>query len=74
MPEKDPRSYAHPPTGAVVTRFDHCPCFSGRRSLLAIDPICWFCKYAAFDLFNDKLPENGTCKFPEEQLTKGERT
>ena len=35
--------------------------------LLAIDPICWFCKFAAFNLFSDKLPERGVCKHPEEQ-------
>ena len=55
------------PTGQTVTLFDHCPCFSERRSLLAPDPICWFCKFAAFDLFSDKLPESGICKHPENQ-------
>ena len=59
--------YASPPTGQPVTRFDHCPCFAERRSLLAADPICWFCRFAAFDLFSDQLPESGTCKHPEEQ-------
>ena len=51
------KEYTSPPTGQPVTRFDRCPCFQGRQSLLAIDPICWFCKFAAFDLFSDKLPE-----------------
>ena len=59
--------YQHPPTGQTVSRFDHCPCFAERNSLLAPDPICWFCKFAAFDLFSDKLPECGICRHPEEQ-------
>ena len=58
--------YQHPPTGQTVSRFDHCPCFEGRQSLLAIDPICWFCRFAAFDLFSDKLPEHGICRYPNE--------
>ena len=62
--------HLHPPTGQTVTRFDHCPCFSERNSILATDPICWFCKFAAFDLFSDKLPERGVCKHPEEQYEK----
>jgi len=49
--------YAIPPSEQTVTRFDHCHCFEGRQSLLAIDPICWFCKFAGFDLFSDKLPD-----------------
>ena len=61
------KEYPSPPTGQTVTRFDHCPCFAGRQSLLAIDPICWFCKFAVFDLFSDKLPECGVCSHPEEQ-------
>ena len=61
------KEYARPPTGQTVTRFDHCPCFAERRSLLAPDPICWFCRFAVFDLFNDKLPECGVCKHPQEQ-------
>ena len=59
--------YATPPTGQTVTRFAHCPCFAARNSLLAPDPICWFCRFAAFDLFSDKLPESGICRHPEEQ-------
>ena len=62
--------HLHPPTGQTVTRFDHCPCFSERKSILATDPICWFCKFASFDLFSDKLPECGVCKHPEEQYEK----
>ena len=62
------KEHERPPTGQTVTRFDHCPRFAGRQSLLAIDPICWFCKFAAFDLFSDKLPEYGVCKHPEEQI------
>ena len=61
------KEYTSPPVGQTVTRFDHCPCFAERRSLLAPDPICWFCKFAAFDLFSDKLPECGVCRHPEEQ-------
>ena len=57
--------YADPPTGQTITRLDHCPSFQVRDSLFAIDQICWFCKYAAFDLFNDKLPEHGVCKYPD---------
>ena len=62
--------HLHPPAGQKVTRFDHCPCFEERQSLLAIEPICWFCKFAAFDLFSDKLPERGVCKYLEEQGEK----
>lgn len=63
--------YTRPPTGQKITRFDYCPCFAERPSLLAIDPICWFCKYFGFDLYSDKLPESGICKYPQEQ--KNER-
>lgn len=59
--------YAEPPSGEVVTRLGHCPCFAGRQSLFLIEPICWFCKFAVFDLFSDKLPEYGMCKHPEEK-------
>ena len=59
--------YANPPTGQTVTRFDRCRCFAERRSLVAPDPICWFCKFAAFDLFSDNLPECGVCRHPEQQ-------
>ena len=62
--------YGSPPTENTVSRFDGCPCFDGRKSLLAIEPICWFCKYAKFDLNSDKLPESGTCKYPEIQNQK----
>ena len=58
------------PTGQPITRFDHCPCFAERSSLLAPDPSCWFCRFAAFDLFSDKLPECGICRHPEEQPTR----
>ena len=56
-------------SGQVITRFTTCPCFSERKSLFAIEPICWFCKYADFDLKNDKLPEFGVCR----SLEEGER-
>ena len=64
------KEHKRPPTGQAVTRFDHCPCFAGRQSLLAIDQICWFCKFAAFDLFSDKLPEYGQCRYPEAEKWK----
>ena len=67
MNTKAHAGYGRPPTGQSVTRFDHCPCFAERRSLLAPDPICWFCRFAAFDLFSDKLPEHGICKYPDDQ-------
>ena len=62
--------YLSPPIGSDVSRFDHCPCFSARRSLLATEPICWFCRFAKFDLFADRLPESGVCKHPVEQTEK----
>ena len=65
--------YDSPPSGQTVTRFAHCPWFAERTSLLAPDPICWFCKFAVFDLFSDKLPECGVCRYPEEQCDKGGR-
>ena len=61
------KEYTSPPTGQTVTRFDHCPCFEERKSLFAVDSICWFCRFAAFDMFSDKLPESGICKHPEER-------
>ena len=63
-------------SGQEIMRSDTCPCFSGRKSILAIEPICWFCKYADFDLKSDKLPEWGACCYPKEQneWTKGENT
>ena len=67
----DHTDHQHPPTGQTVSRFDHCCCFEGRQSLLAIETICWFCRFAAFDLFSDKLPECGICRHPEEQDRKG---
>ena len=57
-------------SGQEITRSDTCPCFSGRKSILGIEPICWFCKYAGFDLKSDKLPERGTCCYPKEQNKK----
>jgi hypothetical protein len=63
--------YVKPPTDKMVSRFDNCPYFDGRKSLLAIEKICWFCKYAKFDLNSDKLPETGICKYPEIQEEKG---
>lgn len=54
-------------SGQIIARSATCSCFSARKSLLAIEPICWFCKYADFDLKDDKLPETGTCKYPKIQ-------
>ena len=54
-------------SGQQITRSTTCPCFSGRKSILAIEPICWFCKFAVFDLKDDKLPELGVCRYPEKQ-------
>ena len=65
--QKKHTDYLSPPTGQAVSRFDHCPCFSARRSLLATEPICWFCRFAKFDLFSDKLPETGICRHPAAQ-------
>lgn len=62
--------YSRPLTERAITRFDSCPCFDERKSLLAIEPICWFCKYAKFDLNSDKLPESGVCKYPQVQNQK----
>ena len=67
MDTKNHTEFSTPPIGSEVSRFDHCPCFSARRSLLAAEPICWFCRFAKFDLFSDKLPESGVCKHPVEQ-------
>ena len=57
-------------SGQEIMRHDTCHCFAGRRSLLAIEPICWFCKHAGFDLKDAKLPERGTCLYPKEQNGK----
>ena len=67
MNPNDHTEYPVPPIGQTVTRFAHCPCFAERKSLLPPEPICWFCKFAAFDLFSDKLPDYGICKHPEEE-------
>ena len=53
--------------GKVIIKSNTCSQFSARKSILAIEPICWFCKYADFDLKDDKLPEKGICKYPEIQ-------
>ena len=67
-------NYVRPPTNKTVSRFDNCPCFDGRKSLLAIEKICWFCKFAKFNLNSDKLPELGICKHPETQEEGGQNT
>ena len=61
-------------SGQEIMRNDTCPGFQGRKSILAIEPICWFCKYADFDLKSDKLPERGICLYPEEQKERKEGT
>ncbi|MBE7066507.1 MAG: hypothetical protein E7385_03030 [Ruminococcaceae bacterium] len=67
METKQHIEFSTPPTEQTISRFDHCPCFAARRSLLAAEPICWFCRFAKFDLFADQLPESGICKYPLEQ-------
>ena len=62
--------FSAPPVDRNISRFGHCPCFSARQSLLAKEPICWFCRFAQFDLFADKLPESGVCKYPAEGKNK----
>lgn len=54
-------------SGQEITRMDTCPYFTGRNSILAIEPICWFCKYAGFDLKDDKLPNTGICQYSQLQ-------
>lgn len=67
MDSKKHTEFLTPPIEKNISRFDHCPCFSARRSLFAIEPICWYCRFAKFNLFADKLPESGICKYPKEQ-------
>ena len=55
--------YAAPPVGESVSRFDHCPCFDMRLNSLGPEDICWFCRFAAFDLTEDRLPERGRCQY-----------
>ena len=57
-------------TGKEITPKGTCPYFTGRKSILAIEPICWFCRYAGFDLNDDKLPEKGVCLHPKDQTGK----
>ena len=52
----------------VVSRTSGCTRFEARRSILHIEPVCWFCKYAQFDLSTDKLPEEGICRYPQKQI------
>ena len=54
--------------GKEITRHTTCEDFMPRESILAIDKICWFCKYAKFDISAGKLPENGICKYPNVQI------
>ena len=56
-----------PYTDKEITRQTTCSCFKGRQSLLAIEPICWFCRYAKYDLESNNLPQMGICKYPDEQ-------
>jgi hypothetical protein len=53
-------------SGQEIKLHDTCPCFSARKSILAIERICWFCRFAGFDLKEDKLPEWGTCLYKKE--------
>ena len=50
-----------------ITRHTACEDFIPRESILAIDKMCWFCRYAKFDISAGKLPENGICKYPNIQ-------
>ena len=52
----------------VVSRTSGCVLFEERRSILHVEPVCWFCKYAQFDLSTDELPENGICRYPHKQI------
>ena len=54
-------------SGQEIMRTDTCPCFAGRKSILGIEPICWFCQNAKYDLNSDKLPETGICQYPQVQ-------
>jgi hypothetical protein len=56
-----------------ITRYDTCPCFSKRKSILAIEKICWFCRFAGFDLKDDKLPEQGICLYPANEENSKQR-
>lgn len=60
-----PKEYAVPPTAHTVAREDCCPCFSARAERFSPEKICWFCKFASFDLISNHLPEKGTCRYPD---------
>ena len=64
--------YESPPTGQTVRRFDHCSCFSERQSLLAIDPICWFCKWADFRADTAVYRHTSVCRNEINKLRKTE--
>ena len=52
----------------VVSRTSGCTRFEARRSILHVEPVCWFCEYAQFDLSTDELPEEGICRYPQKQI------
>ena len=55
-------------SGAEITRMTTCNHFVQRNSILPIEHVCWFCRYAKFDLSLEKLPENGICGYPSIQI------
>ena len=54
-------------TRKSVERDCCCDRFVRRRSLLAMQPSCWVCRYAWFGEDKNKIPEKGICKYPEWQ-------
>lgn len=52
----------------IITRYTACENFTPRKSIFSIDGICWFCRYAAFDMSADELPESGSCRYPDVQI------
>ena len=53
--------------GKEITRHTACENFAPRKSILSGDKVCWFCRYADFDISEEQLPEDGICKYPNIQ-------
>ncbi len=68
MQTKNDSSVESSKSGKSITRFDTCLCFAVRKSLIPSDKICWFCRYADFDMTSDTLPETGICRYPDIQI------
>ena len=51
-----------------ISRTNLCGHFVPRHSFVPIEQVCWFCRYAQFDLSAEQLPENGQCKYPNVQI------